>query len=90
MPDHKALLRGIRFVCDKPLDYKAHYQSLPGVEDMTPDTVNAILEGGAKLCKQVIAPLNRVGGLEDCTWSADDVKTPTDLREAYQQSVEGG
>src|SRR5690606_30241795 len=90
MPEYKAPLRDIRFVRDEVMGYEEHYQSMPGCEDAPPDMVNAILEEGAKFCEQVIAPLNRVGDTEGCTWTPEGVKTPTGFKEAYQQFVEGG
>lgn len=90
MSHYKAPLRDIRFVRDELLGFEAHYQSLPGCEDATPDMVNAILEEAARFSEEVLAPLNRVGDREGCTWTAEGVKTPTGFKQAYQQFVEGG
>lgn len=90
MSHYKAPLRDIRFVRDELLGFEAHYQNLPGCQDATPDMTNAILEEAARFSEEVLAPLNRIGDLEGCTWTPDGVKTPSGFKEAYQQFVEGG
>lgn len=90
MPTYNPPLQDIRFALRDVLDYDGHYAALPGAEEATPDTVDAILEEGAKFAREVLGPLNAVGDSEGCTWSDGVVTTPTGFREAYQQYVEGG
>ena len=61
MSHYKAPLRDMRFLMNEVLDYPAHYASLPNGKDADPETVDAILEGAAQLCEEVLAPLNHSG-----------------------------
>jgi alkylation response protein AidB-like acyl-CoA dehydrogenase len=89
MPEFKAPLRDIKFVMNELLESESHYAKI-GAEEATPDMIDAIVSEGARFCEEVLAPLNRVGDIEGCTWSEEGVKTPTGFKEAYQQYVEGG
>ncbi|TGD72973.1 acyl-CoA dehydrogenase [Mangrovimicrobium sediminis] len=90
MPEYKAPLRDMRFVVHEVLEAESAFQSLPGYEEATADLVDAILEEGAKFCEGVLAPINRSGDEEGCTWSEDGVTTPAGFKEAYQQYIENG
>ena len=90
MAQYKAPLRDMRFLMNEVLDYPSHYASLPNGADATPDMVDAILEGAATLCEEVLAPLNHSGDQEGCHFKDGVVTTPKGFKEAYQQFVEGG
>jgi hypothetical protein len=90
MPDYKAPLKEIDFVLNEVLDVNAHYETLEGTEDLTPDLLSAIIEGGAQFAEGVLAPCNRDGDEIGCTWSPEGVTTPPGYKEAYQQFVDGG
>lgn len=90
MPAYNPPLQDMRFALRNVLDFDNHYATLPGAEDATPDTVDAIMEEGAKFARDVLSPLNAVGDSEGCVWKEGSVTTPTGFRAAYQQYVDGG
>lgn len=90
MPDYTPPLQDMRFALRSVLDFDSHYANLEGAEDATPDTVDAILEEGAKFARDVLSPLNAVGDKEGCQWRDGVVTTPTGFRKAYEQYVDGG
>ncbi len=83
-------LRDMRFALREVLEFDKHYAALAGAEEATPDTVDAILEEGAKFARDVLSPLNAVGDEQGCSWDDGVVTTPAGFKEAYQQYVEGG
>ncbi|MET0606604.1 MAG: acyl-CoA dehydrogenase C-terminal domain-containing protein [Beijerinckiaceae bacterium] len=90
MPTYKAPVDDHLFLLNDVF-HLDRFGNLPGFADATPDLVAAILAEGAKLCEEVLAPLNAVGDREGCTRAADgSVATPKGFREGYRQYCEGG
>jgi len=90
MPVYKAPLRDMKFLLDEVFDYEAHYKTISTGANATPDVVDAILSECAKLCEDVIAPLNHKADEEGCRLENGEVKTPTGYKEAYAEYAAGG
>jgi butyryl-CoA dehydrogenase len=89
MATYKAPLRDMRFVLYELHDGAA-LSSLPGLEDMTPELFDPVLEEAAKVCEEVLFPLNRSGDEEGCQFENGVVRTPKGFIEAYKTFREGG
>ncbi len=90
MPEYKAPTRDIQFVLHEVLNVEEHYKTVRGDEDVNRELIDAIIEEGAKFCENELAPLNRSGDEEGCTFEDGVVTTPKGFKEAYQKFVEGG
>jgi alkylation response protein AidB-like acyl-CoA dehydrogenase len=89
MSAYVAPLKDMRFVLNEVAGLAA-VTALPGCEEATPDTVDAILEEAAKFATEVLDPLNATGDQEGSKWQDGAVTTPKGFKEAYRQFVEGG
>ncbi|MDT4786161.1 cyclohexanecarboxyl-CoA dehydrogenase [compost metagenome] len=63
---------------------------LPGYEEATSDTAQAVLEEAARFNEQVVAPLNRIGDAEPSSWKDGLVTTTPGFKDAFRQFGEGG
>jgi alkylation response protein AidB-like acyl-CoA dehydrogenase len=68
----------------------AAISALPGCEDATADTVEAVLEENAKFCGNVIAPLNHAADKEPSYWHDGQVTTAKGFKEAFKAFGEAG
>src|SRR3954469_16195296 len=89
MSAYTAPLKDMRFVLNE-LAGLGEVAKLPGYEEATSDTVDAILEEASKFASEVLDPINYSGDQEGSVWKDGAVKTPKGFKEAYKQYVQGG
>jgi alkylation response protein AidB-like acyl-CoA dehydrogenase len=89
MQTYTAPLRDMRFVMHELHD-SASLSKLPGLEEMTPELYDTVIEEAAKFISAVLLPLNASGDAEGCHYEDGVVHTPKGFREAYQAFIAGG
>src|SRR5438105_3639076 len=89
MSAYVAPLKDMRFVLNE-LAGLSEVATLPGFEEASPDTVDAILEEASKFASEVLDPINLSGDQEGSSLSDGEVRTPRGFRDAYKQFCAGG
>jgi len=91
MPSYTAPIRDMQFVLHELLKVEQELKALPQHAEVDADTINSILEEGAKFASEVITPLNQSGDEEGCTYVGDGVvHAPKGFKEAFAQFVDAG
>ncbi|MQA20231.1 acyl-CoA dehydrogenase [Rugamonas rivuli] len=86
---YQAPLKDMLFVMNELADL-AGVNALPGNEDATPDTAEAVLEENAKFVANVVAPLNNPSDKEPSFWHDGQVTTSKGFKEAFKAFAEAG
>ena len=86
---YTAPLKDMLFVLNE-LAGLTEVNAMPGCEDATPETVEAVLEENAKFCEEVVAPLNFTGDKEPSHWHDGKVTTSKGFKEAFKAFGEAG
>ncbi len=87
--NYKAPLKDMLFVVNELAGLDT-VSMLPGFEDATADTAQAVLEENAKFVQDVIAPLNRAGDTAPSSWKNGVVTTTAGFKEAFKSYGEAG
>ncbi len=89
MPIYRAPLQDYRFLMNELFEIEKQ-KDLPGFWDLSADLVEDVLSNAAKLCEEVLQPLNQSGDEEGCHYENGVVRTPKGFKEAYKAYAEGG
>jgi alkylation response protein AidB-like acyl-CoA dehydrogenase len=89
MQTYKAPLRDMRFVLHELHD-SAALSRLRGLEDISPELMDSILEEAAKVAEEILLPTNAPGDEIGCVLENGVVRTPKGYKEAYNAFRDGG
>ncbi len=89
MPTYKAPIRDFQFILNEFLEVHK-YKDLAGFAEMTPELMDTIMSEGAKLCEEVLQPLNAIGDKEGCKFSNGKVTAPPGFKAAFETYAASG
>ena len=89
MQIYKAPLKDIKFLLYDFLDLPNN-QLILSKSDFEVSDLEIVIEEAAKICEEILLPLNHSGDLEGCIFEKGKVKTPKGFKEAYKNFSENG
>jgi len=90
MSSYKAPVEEAVFLLEDVLGFSS-YSQLPGFSEVSGDLLTQVLDEAARLCEEVLHPLNAVGDRIGCLRREDGaVVTPKGFGDAYRDVAQGG
>ena len=89
MPIFTAPTKDFEFLLNDFLKVEEH-KHLEGFEEVDSSLVSSLLAEGARLCEEVLFPINQSGDAEGCNFKDGKVTLPKGFKEAYQAFVDNG
>jgi alkylation response protein AidB-like acyl-CoA dehydrogenase len=89
MQVYEAPLRDMQFVLHE-LHQDDGFGSQQMLAEFPPDVVDAVLGEAARLARDILLPLNRLGDEQGCVLENGRVRTPAGFKAAYDQYRDGG
>ncbi len=89
MPSYKVPVQDMKFILQDHL--KVHENAaIPGHEMLDDETIDAVLNGAARICEEELVPANLPGDAEGCSLENGIVRTPDVYKKAYKAWAESG
>lgn len=89
MPQFNAPIRDFEFVLKELLKVDS-IDGLKGFDEIDSDLISSLLSEGAKLCEEVLFPLNQSGDSEGLKFDKGNVSMPSGFKEAYETYIQSG
>ncbi len=89
MPQYHAPIRDFEFVLKELLEIEKH-KHLKGFNEIDNNLIDSLLTEGAKLCEEVLFPLNQSGDKEGVKFKGGKVTVPAGFKDAYHTYISAG
>jgi len=90
MPHYAAPIRDMRFLLHEVFGAEDFLASLEMPEELSAELMDAIVEEAARICEDLLAPLNQPGDQQGCRFDDGKVLAPEGFRQAYRTFTDGG
>ena len=90
MTTYQAPIQDFKFLLNDVLKMNKLVYDLPGFEELDDNLADMVLEECAKVCEEVLHPINHSGDQQGCQFDDGKVTTPDGFKQAYETYTQAG